>query len=234
MLGEAVSMLIAAGRRVQAHGLAPGRRDRDRPRPHGHAAAAEGRRRGEVRRVLRSRPCRAAARRSRDDREHVARVRRHLWVLPRGRRDAQVPAPHGTRRAARRARRGVLQGERALARPGPPSPSIRRCSSSTSRTVEPSLAGPRRPQDRVPLRDAKRLLSRRAGELRRRLRQRARRGDGRVLSGERPPDDRRSRARRSRCAAVEIEVSAVAVAERPGPSPRSSTANSSSSSTGRS
>ena len=60
------------------------------------------------------------ARRSRDDREHVARVRRDLWVLPRGRRDAQVPAPDGTRRATRRARRGVLQGERALARPGPP------------------------------------------------------------------------------------------------------------------
>ncbi len=29
------------------------------------------------------------------------------------------------------------------------------CSSSTSRTVEPSLAGPRRPQDRVPLKSAR-------------------------------------------------------------------------------
>ena len=53
-------------------------------------------------------------------------------------------------------------------------------------SVEPSLAGPRRPQDRVPLRDAKQAFLRRAAELRRRLRERARRSGRRDVSRERP------------------------------------------------
>ena len=53
---------------------------------------------------------------------------------------------------ADRARRGLRQGAGPVARRATPSsrPSPRR-SSSTWRTVEPSLAGPKRPQDRVPL-----------------------------------------------------------------------------------
>ena len=59
----------------------------------------------------------AAARRPRDDREHVARVRRDVRLLPRRRADARLPAPDRPQRGADRARRGVLQGEHALARP---------------------------------------------------------------------------------------------------------------------
>ena len=59
----------------------------------------------------------AAARRSRDDREHVARVRRDLRLLPCRRPHAELPAPDRPQRGAARARRGVLQGEHALARP---------------------------------------------------------------------------------------------------------------------
>ena len=79
-------------------------------------AAPDGRRR-QVRRVLRPRPRLAAARRPRDDREHVAGVRRDLRLLPGRRADARVPAPDRPQRRADRPRRGLLQGEHALARP---------------------------------------------------------------------------------------------------------------------
>ena len=133
--------------------------DGHRPRTHGDPDPAPDGRRREVRRVLRPRPRRPAARRPRDDREHVPGVRRHVRLLPRRRRDAPLPAPHRARRRAGRARRGLLQGERPLARPGRSSRPTRRSSSSTSRRVEPSLAGPRRPQDRVPLREARNAFS---------------------------------------------------------------------------
>ena len=58
----------------------------------------------------------ARARRSRDAREHEPRVRRDVRLLPGRRRHARVPAADEPLRAARRARRGVLQGEHALAR----------------------------------------------------------------------------------------------------------------------
>ena len=96
-----------------------------------------------------------SARRPRDDREHVPRVRGNVRLLPRRRRDAALSAPHGTAGRADRARRGVLQGERALARPGRSRLPTRKRSELDLSTVEPSLAGPRRPQDRVPLREAK-------------------------------------------------------------------------------
>ena len=80
----------------------------------------------------------------------------------------ELPAPDRPQRRAGRARRGVLQGERALARPGRAARRTRRSSSSTSPTVEPSLAGPRRPQDRVPLREREAVVPRGARHLRRR------------------------------------------------------------------
>ena len=45
-------------------------------------------------------------------------VRRHVRLLPGRRRDAPLPPPHRPQRGPGRARRGVLPGERALARPG--------------------------------------------------------------------------------------------------------------------
>ena len=72
----------------------------------------------EVRRVLRPRRRLARPRRPRDAREHEPRVRRDVRLLPRRRGDRRVPAPHRPQRRADRARRGVLQGEPALARAG--------------------------------------------------------------------------------------------------------------------
>ena len=60
-------------------------------------------------------------------------------------------------------------------------------------TVEPSLAGPRRPQDRIALSSAKSAFRRRARDLRCRLRERGRPRDRRVVPGQ-----RRARARRPR------------------------------------
>ena len=106
-----------AGRRLQADRPAPRGRDGHRSRPDRHPDPAPGGRGREVRRVLRARARQPAARRSRDDREHVARVRRDLRLLPRRRPDAELSAPDRPQRGAARARRGVLQGEHALARP---------------------------------------------------------------------------------------------------------------------
>ena len=106
-----------AGRRLQADRRAARGRHRDRPRPDRHRAPPPGRRGREVRRVLRPRPRLAAARRPRDDREHVAGVRRDVRLLPGRRADARVPAPDRPQRRADRPRRGLLQGEHALARP---------------------------------------------------------------------------------------------------------------------
>ena len=100
-------------------------------------------------------PRRAPARRPRDDREHVAGVRRDLRLLPGRRRDAPLPAADrpqprsGSRSSRPTARRTCSGTSPRTSRP------TRRSSSSTSSTVEPSLAGPRRPQDRVPLSEAK-------------------------------------------------------------------------------
>ena len=88
----------------------------------------------------------AAARRPRDDREHVARVRRDVRLLPRRPGDARLPAADGTLARADRARRGVLQGEHALARPERARDVLARSSSSTSATSSrrsPARAGRR-------------------------------------------------------------------------------------------
>ena len=143
-----------AGRRLPPRRRAPRGRDRDRPRPDRDADPAPDRRRREVRRVLRPGARRPDARRPRDDREHVARVRRDVRLLPGRRADARLPAPH--RPADERIE--LVEAyckQNALWHAPDDHPTTRRSSSSTSSSVEPSLAGPRRPQDRVPLASAK-------------------------------------------------------------------------------
>ena len=90
--------------------------DRDRPGAQGRADAAQEGRRRQVRRVLRRRARPPAARRPGDDRQHGARVRRDLRLLPDRRRDAALPAADRARRGADRAGRGLRQGERHVAR----------------------------------------------------------------------------------------------------------------------
>ena len=155
MLGQPVSMLVPAGRGLQAH----------RQLPEGATAtdlvltvtrdAARARRGRQVRGVPRRRPRQPAARRPRHDREHVAGDGRHVRDLPGRRGDAPLPRVLGPP-----ARSGSSSWRRTAAS---------RASSTTraSRTltysdtleldlgdVVPSLAGPKRPQDRVALSDA--------------------------------------------------------------------------------
>ena len=116
-----------------------------------------------------------------------------MRLLPGGRRDAPLPPAHGSFGRADRARGGVLQGERALARArrvadvlagGRARPLLRR---AVARGAPPS-AGSRaaaRGEARVP---------RHAAQLRGGLRERARRGRRRDLPGERPARVGRRRA----------------------------------------
>ena len=188
------------GRRLPALGRAPGRRDRDRPRPDGDSDPPRDGRRRQVRRVLRPRPRRPAARRPRDAREHVARVRRHLRLLPRRRGDAQVPAPDGAGRATGRPRRGLLQGEPALARPvrdgdvltgGRARPDDRRAVARRSAPSAGSRAAPHR--QGVVRRGARHVRRHLPGRL-------ARQGGGELLPRLRPArrDDTRRAAEHDR------------------------------------
>ena len=146
----------AAGRRLQARWRAARGRDRHRPGPDRDRDAARARGRLQVRRVLRPRPGDARPGRPGDDRQHVAGVRLDLRDLPRRRRDPALP---GADRAPDRAPRA---GRRLRARAGDVPRRRARRSRSSPTTLEldlgevaPSIAGPKRPQDRVPLVDAK-------------------------------------------------------------------------------
>ena len=95
---------------------------------------------------------------------------------------------------ADRARRGVLQGERALARPGRAADVLagRRARPLDGRAVARRAAPPAGPR---PAARREAGVPRRAAELRRRLRERARRGRRRDVPGERPARLGRSGAR---------------------------------------
>ena len=151
MLGE--PLVLRHARRSSAcafRGALRDGRDRDRPRADADRDAAQARRRRQVRRVLRRRPVGAVAARPRDDLQHVARVRRD-------RRDSSRSTPRRCATCEATGRGDVVELVEALhqgAGPVPRATATRRrpsasCSSSTSTAVEPSLAGPRRPQDRV-------------------------------------------------------------------------------------
>ena len=95
-------------------------------------------------------------RRPRHARQHVAGIRRHLRLLPDRRRHHPLSARHRPRR--RTASRWCSPTPRRRACTTPRRRRIRSsptCSSSNWRSVEPSLAGPKRPQDRVPLKEVK-------------------------------------------------------------------------------
>ena len=86
-----------------------------------------------------------------DHRQHEPRVRRHLHHVPHRPGDHRLPALHRARRRAPRAGRGLRQGPGPVARPGRPRARLLRARQPRPGDVEPSLAGPARPQDRVAL-----------------------------------------------------------------------------------
>jgi hypothetical protein len=90
-----------------------------------------------------------------DHREHGARVRRDVRHLPRGRADAELPDVHGPEPGARRARPGVHERAGHVPHADSPDAEYSDTLELDLGTVEPSLAGPRRPQDRIRLSDVK-------------------------------------------------------------------------------
>ena len=141
-----------AGGRAAHQRRAQAGHHRHRRRADGHRAAPRPRRRRRVRRVLRAGRRRPAARDPGHHRQHEPRVRRHLHDVPDRPGDTRLPALHRARRGPPGPGRGLRQGAGALARPRPrPSRSTPSTSASDLGDVEPSLAGPGAPQDRVPL-----------------------------------------------------------------------------------
>ena len=114
-----------------------------------------------------------------------------MRLLPGRRRDAALPAADGPRRGAGRAGRGLLQGERPLARPGRAAHVLagRRARPLHGGAVARRAAAPPG-QDRARRRQA--LLPRGAAVLRHRLRHPGRRGARGELPGERPALDGRA------------------------------------------
>ena len=154
MLGQPVSMLIPQVVGFKLTGTLRRGRDRHRPRAHDHRDAAQARRGRQVRRVLRRRPRRACrsptARRSATCARSTARPRRSSrstamtldYLRLTGRTAEQVALVEAYAKA---------QGLWHDPAPTTPSRSTPSTSSSTSSTVVPTLAGPKRPQDRVAL-----------------------------------------------------------------------------------
>src|SRR5881396_1878879 len=132
----------SAGRGGPPHRKAGRGRDGHGPGAHRHRDAPEEGSRRQVRRVLRSRDPDAAPGGPGDDRQHGSRVWRHRRDLPGGPGDASLPRVH-------RKEQGLFHS------PDAPEPVYSDTLVLDLATVEASLAGPRRPQDRVPLRSVK-------------------------------------------------------------------------------
>ena len=118
------------------------------------------RRRRALRRVLRRRPLGALARRPRDALQHVARVRRHRGALPGRRRGAALPARDRPRRRSCRSSTRTARSRACSGATATPRPTFSTLVELDLDGVAPSLAGPRRPQDRVPPRRRARPASR--------------------------------------------------------------------------
>ena len=161
MLGEPLELGTPVVVGVRLTGRAARGRHRDRPRAHADRAAAQARRRRPLRRVLRRRPLGALAGRPRDALEHVARVRRDGGALPGRRRDAALPARDRPRRRSCRSSTRTARSRACSAATAIRRPSFNALVELDLDGVVPSLAGPRRPQDRVPLADVPASFTRR-------------------------------------------------------------------------
>ena len=157
MLGQPMSMLIPQVLGFRLHGALPeGATATDLVLTVTEMLRAARRRRASSSSSTAPALAGAADRRPRDDRQHVAGVRLDLRDLPDRRRDARATcASRGAPSEQIALVEAYAQGAGAVARRALRGADLHATrSSSTSATVEPSLAGPKRPQDRVPLSDA--------------------------------------------------------------------------------
>ena len=154
MLGQPISMLVPKSSAFSLTGKRQRRHHRDRPRAHRHADAARQGRRRQVRRILWPGPEPAVARRPRDHRQHGAGIRRDLRLLPGRRRDARYLAPTGRKKADIDLVETYAKAQGLWRSARSPEPSYTATLELDISTVEPSLAGPKRPQDRFPALEA--------------------------------------------------------------------------------
>jgi hypothetical protein len=141
----------AGSHRLQADRQDEGRRHRHRPGADRRADAAQEGRCRQVRRILRPRPRFDDAGRPRDHRQHGSGIRRDLRLLPDRWRNAELPQHVRPRRRAHRAGRGLFQGAGHVPRTGSADPGVHRHAGTRPRHVVPSMAGPKRPEGRIPL-----------------------------------------------------------------------------------
>ena len=127
---------------------------------HHHRDAAQGESRRQVRRVLRRRRGVAAAGRPRHHRQHGARVRRDDGLLPGRRRDLPLPAHDRPHRGAGRRVPQLLPGAGPVRHAAKGEIDYTHVLELDLASVAPSVAGPKRPQDRIELDDLKRDVPR--------------------------------------------------------------------------
>ena len=111
--------------------------------------------RRQVRRILRRGRSVAADPGSRHDRQHVARIRRDLRLLPGRRSVVRIPAHDGPRRRRACSSRPTTKRRACSACQRKATSITARWSSSTSPAIKPAVSGPRRPHDRLDLPDLK-------------------------------------------------------------------------------
>ncbi len=192
MLGQPLSMLIPRVLGVRLHGELPEGATATDLVLTVTAAAARARRGGHVRRVLRRRPRGSADRRPGDDRQHVARssarparssrsTRRRSSYLPLSGRPARADRAGGGLRARKQ---GLWHDEDSE------QPTFSETLELDLAEIVPSIAGPKRPQDRVALSAGAGLLPRRRWEATCRTTTRAMRPRPRAF----PPATRRPTA----------------------------------------
>ncbi len=100
----------ARSRGHEAHRRPAAWRHGHRPGAHRHANPPQARRGEQVRRVFRRGRVEHVAGRPGDDRQHVARVRRHNGLLSHRRRNAPLPPPHRAHQGRGRAGGAIRQG----------------------------------------------------------------------------------------------------------------------------
>ena len=154
MLGQPVSMLIPEVIGFKLTGTLKRRRDGDRSRAHGYADAARQRRGRQVRRVLRRRARSPDPRRPGDDRQHGARIRRDLRLLPGRRRNAALSRIHRPRSGPGSLVEAYARAQGMWRDGSTPDPEFTDTLELDLGDVVPSMAGPKRPQDRIALTNA--------------------------------------------------------------------------------
>ena len=164
MLGQPLSMLLPEVDRLQADRRAARRRHRDRPRAHRHADAAQEGRRRQVRRILRPRPQRMSL----ADRATIANMAPEYGAtcgfFPIDAQDDRLShRPRGARTRASRWSRHTPRRKGCSAPRLTPDPVFTDTLELDLGEVAPSLAGPKRPQDRVALAERQDGLRRRDG-----------------------------------------------------------------------